>query len=358
VTTEIHNGNDHSTDVTAVPAGSTVHDKANVGGQVGSFAIGGNVTFTFFTNGTCQGTGSGAGTVTVSGGVAHPSTSQGPLAAGSYSFRAQYNGNGNYNGSTSPCEPLKVYSITTSLTSTTGQSGPKITIAQSGTVSDVATLVNAPANAGGNVTYKVYSDSGCTTLFQTAGTKTVGSNNVAASSNQVTFNQLGTYYWVAVYSGNGSIAGGEGKCGDEVVTVVTPSQPRTPGYWKNHEARTTSLLPISLGNFPVGTFSGALAVFNNMNCGSSHPNDATGCLAGHLLASKLNVKGLAPVCIQPAIDKADAFLKGQSVTYAGITATGVNYTGPTGTYPLTSTQRSLAIALKRALDKYNNGLGC
>jgi hypothetical protein len=148
------------------------------------------------------------------------------------------------------------------------------------------------------------------------------------------------------------------KCGDEVVTVIKPRQARTPGFWKTHEPQTTALLPINLGNYVVNTFPKATAVFNNMNCGSSHPNSAVGCLAGHLLAGKLNVKFLTNPCIQPVIDKADAFLKGQSVTYAGITATGVNYIGPAGTYALSSTQRDLAVALKSALDKYNNMLGC
>src|SRR5438094_592441 len=118
------------------------------------------------------------------------------------------------------------------------------------------------------------------------------------------------------------------------------------------------MLPITLGNYSVLRFSlgtqTATAVFNNMNCSTSTANDAIGCLAGHLLAAKLNVKNLSDPCIQPVIDKADAFLKGQSVTYAGITATGVNYIGPGGTYSLDTKQRNLAIALKNALDKYNN----
>jgi hypothetical protein len=95
-----------------------------------------------------------------------------------------------------------------------------------------------------------------------------------------------------------------------------------------------------------------------MRCGSSQPNSAVGCLAGHLLASELNVKFLTSPCIQPVVEKADAFLRGQTVTYAGITATGVDYTGPSATYTLTDAQHSLAIALKNALDKYNNGGGC
>ena len=124
----------------------------------------------------------------------------------------------------------------------------------------------------------------------------------------------------------------------------------TPGYWKNHKAQATALLPISLGNYAVNTFTKAKAVFAAMNCGSSKPNDAIGCLAGHLLAAKLNVKNGADACIQPTINKADAFLSGQTVN--GVP--GINYTGPSGTYKLSAAQRSFAITLKTALDQYNN----
>src|SRR5438093_265553 len=49
------------------------------------------------------------GTVTLdASGVAHPSASQGPLSAGSYSFIAHYNGDPNYTATDSPCEPLEV----------------------------------------------------------------------------------------------------------------------------------------------------------------------------------------------------------------------------------------------------------
>src|SRR2546427_9997102 len=82
--------------VTSVPAGSTVHDKATVSGSFGTPT--GTVTFTFFTtSSTCTGTSVGSGTVTLdASGVAHPSASQGPLSAGSYSFIAHYNGDPNY----------------------------------------------------------------------------------------------------------------------------------------------------------------------------------------------------------------------------------------------------------------------
>ncbi len=58
-------------------------------------------------------------------------------------------------------------------------------------VHDSATLTGATADAGGTVTYKVYTDSACTLNPVDAGTKTV-TNGVVPDSNAVTFNTAGT----------------------------------------------------------------------------------------------------------------------------------------------------------------------
>ncbi len=131
-----------------------------------------------------------------------------------------------------------------------------------------------------------------------------------------------------------------------------------PGLLEEPPAAGHDAAADPLGNYNVNTFAKATSVFNGMNCSSSSALDAIGCLGGHLLATKFNVKNGSDACIQGVVDKTDAFLKAQSVTYAGITATGVNYTGPAATYNLSANQRNLAIALKDALDKYNNGGGC
>src|SRR5207244_6759098 len=94
--------------VTSVPLGATVHDRAAVSG-VSGFTPTGTVDFTWFTNGSCSGTGSSAGTVALdASGVADPSQSRGPLGGGAYSFRAHYGGDANYGQADSPCEPLIV----------------------------------------------------------------------------------------------------------------------------------------------------------------------------------------------------------------------------------------------------------
>jgi hypothetical protein len=105
VTTEIHKEPGHLA-VTSVPAGSKVHDKATVSGSAGMPT--GTVDFTFYASGNCSGTGTAAGSLTLSNGDADPSTSQGPLWAGSYSFRARYSGNDKYKAKDGSCESLTV----------------------------------------------------------------------------------------------------------------------------------------------------------------------------------------------------------------------------------------------------------
>jgi hypothetical protein len=139
------------------------------------------------------------------------------------------------------------------------------------------------------------------------------------------------------------------------VTVCAFNAALTPGYWKTHltldskhpnAPYTGKYLPQSLGNYVVNTTVQATAVFNAMNCSKSGDQNAIGCLAGHLLAAELNVANGSNTCINATILAANNFL------------ISINYTGPTGTYHLTATQRATAITLKNALDKYNNGGGC
>jgi hypothetical protein len=116
----------------------------------------------------------------------------------------------------------------------------------------------------------------------------------------------------------------------------------TPGYWKNHQAATTALLPQPLGGYTVTTFSQAQDVFAAMNCGKS---SAFGCLAGQLLAAELNVANQAnePACAATAISDANSLLSSGG------------YVGPSGTYSLSASVRAEAVSLASALSNYNQG---
>lgn len=160
------------------------------------------------------------------------------------------------------------------------------------------------------------------------------------------------------------------------------------GYWKNHLANKDSggpfhstecntirehggrcsevdpwaiqYLPQSLGNFPVSNITTAADTLASLKCGKGRgkakDQNAIGCLAGQLLATKLNLANGSLACpgILQAAAEADAFLKGLSVD--GVP--GIFYVGPTGSYPLTDAQRELALDLKDDLDGYNSGFAC
>jgi hypothetical protein len=128
------------------------------------------------------------------------------------------------------------------------------------------------------------------------------------------------------------------------VTAYQPSAPLTPGYWKNHRSAMSPLLPLYLGSYKVGTTAMATAVFTTMNCSSSSAQGVVGCLAGELLAAELNVaNNSSNACIYTTINAASAFLK------------SVGYLGPSGTYTLTSAQRSTALSLSDRLSQFNEG---
>jgi len=108
IETTIKNAADDSTVNGSLPLGSSVYDTASLGNLTTGKDPTGTLNFTFFDNGDCSGTGTPAGT-----GVALDGHSdvEGPLAAGDYSFRAQYiSGNDpNYTDSApSACEPLTI----------------------------------------------------------------------------------------------------------------------------------------------------------------------------------------------------------------------------------------------------------
>ena len=92
----------------AAPA--TVTDVATVSGTAGTPT--GTVSFTFFSNGTCDLNAlpapTAAGTITLDVTGKATSNSEGPLSAGSYAFQATYNGDGTYLTSTGDCEPFTV----------------------------------------------------------------------------------------------------------------------------------------------------------------------------------------------------------------------------------------------------------
>ena len=226
--TDIHNqANDNV--VTQIALGGKVYDSATVSSQNGSFKPTGTVTFTFYTSADCQTGSSAAGSAPVvqATGVASPSDTQGPLAAGSYGFVAHYSGDANFNASTGVCEPLTVNPADTStVTDIHNQANDNVVtqIALGGSVYDSATVSsqNASFKPTGTVTFTFYNTADCKPEGSSAGSApVVEATGVASPSATEGPLAAGSYGFVAHYSGDANFNASTGVC--EPLTV-NPAQ--------------------------------------------------------------------------------------------------------------------------------------
>ena len=155
----------------SVPLGTVMHDLASVAVTPAFAAPTGNVAFTFYSNSTCEGSGTAAGSIALDGatpGVAHPSSATAALAPGSYAFKASWPGDTNYTGDASDCEPFTVSQGTSTVTTTLHKADHSVVANGAsvplGTVMhDLASVAVTPTFAAptGNVAFTFYSNATC-----------------------------------------------------------------------------------------------------------------------------------------------------------------------------------------------------
>ena len=91
-------------------------------------------------------------------------------------------------------------------------------------ITDTATLSSVSENAGGSITFKLYSDSGCTTEIFSSNVPVDGPGDY--TSGGFTPSSPGTYYWIASYNGDANNTGVSGECGDaNESSVVNQAKP-------------------------------------------------------------------------------------------------------------------------------------
>ncbi len=209
--------------ITSVDAGSTVHDSATISG---GYNPTGNVDFTFYPNSSCtEDAGSSAGIVTLSDGTAHPSDSEGPLNAGTYSFIAHYEGNDNNNPADSLCELLTVNQITPDISTQIHLANESIVsgpVALGSTVHDQATSSGAFGIPTGSVDFTFYTSGDCSTGNTSAGT-VVLSSGIAHPSNSRGPLSTGSYSFKAHYNGDINYLSGDSSCENLTVNQATPT---------------------------------------------------------------------------------------------------------------------------------------
>jgi hypothetical protein len=125
-------------------------------------------------------------------------------------------------------------------------------------INDKATLTGASTspNAGGSITFKLYSslgdcnDPGVAPLYQD--TKPVSGNGDYTSSNYTPAN-VGTYYWVASYSGDANNDSATGTCGDTGEQSVVAKAPSNISTEQELFPQDTATLSANAGGTPSGT---------------------------------------------------------------------------------------------------------
>jgi hypothetical protein len=269
---------------TTANIGDSITDSATLSGATAD--AGGTVTYHAYAGAnTCSGTDLLNSTKVVTNGVVPDSDSVSFTAAGTYSFQAVYSGDANNNSATSVCstEQLLVKAnpgITTTLSAASVDVGS--------TVHDSAALNGATSDAGGTVTYTVYTDSACTLGARAAGTKTV-TNDSVPDSNALAFNTAGTFYWQAVYSGDTKNNGATSLCTDETLVV----NKLNPSASTAQNLRPNDSFTLSGGFNPGGTITFNLYDPSHATCSGTPALTQTVPVSGNGTYSTTNTTFLA-----------------------------------------------------------------
>jgi hypothetical protein len=180
-------------------------------------------------------------------------------------------------------------------------------------ISDTAHLTNVAASAGGTITFKAWTACNTATdpdtptglAFTSAAIPVTGPGNYS-SGNFLTA-AAGTYYWTAVYSGDGNNDGSAGQCGDaNESSVITKPQPAIV---------TTAVTPVTVG-----------ATISDTATLSGGTSDISGTITFRLYTDSS--------CATPAkqADNTDVVLTNSSVSGNGPYGSGNYTTTAAGTY--------------------------
>ena len=208
----------------SVTLGQPIFDVAHLSGS--TLGAGGTITFKAFgpNDPTCAGPAAfTSAAIPVNGDGDYNSGNFTPSATGTYLWTATYGGDQHNKGSSTACGDAHESSTVTAATDLTTNAGGPFVLGANGTValSDTATLSGGTSNAGGTITFMLFSDAACSNQVGTDVTAAVdGADGQTYPSPSITVNAAQTYYWVASYSGDSNNAPSSTTCGDEDETPV------------------------------------------------------------------------------------------------------------------------------------------
>lgn len=224
----------------------------------------GTITFNLYgpNNSTCSGSPALSSSVKVNGNGTYHSGNLKPKTAGTYEWVATYSGDSKNSSVSEPCgstnESVTVTAATPKMTTT---ASPDTTVGNS--ISDAATLSSGVAPTG-TITFNAYGpdDPACLDAPAFTSTATV-SGNGTYHSDKFSVGEVGTFLFVASYSGDTNNVATSGKCGDanEKVTVSRVSaalalatSKSSVKYGNEHSAKiSASVASSSSSSAPTGT---------------------------------------------------------------------------------------------------------
>ena len=252
----------------AVQIGATINDVAHL---TGGFSPTGTITFNLYgpNDATCA-TAIFSSTVSVSGNGNYTSGNYTTTAAGTFRWIASYSGDANNLAVSGSCndadEDVVVGKLNPDISTT---ASADVTIG--GSVHDVATLSGATANATGTITFNLYgpNDATCdgTAVFTT--TALVSGNGAYTSASFAPI-AIGTYRWIASYSGDANNEAVSGECNDANesvdVNMASPSITTTASADIKLGGALTDTAHLTGGFNPTGTITFNLYGPNNATC--------------------------------------------------------------------------------------------
>jgi hypothetical protein len=154
---------------------------------------------------------------------------------------------------------------------TTTAAGP-VTIGSP--ISDTAHLSGATSDAGGTITFHLFSDNQCTSEVTTGLNPVTVSGNGDYNSGNVTPGAAGTYYWTASYSGDGNNLPVATACGDPGESSVVGKAPAGISTGQELFPQDVANIAAGAGGTPTGEVTFKLFGPDNTTCDPNGPSPA------------------------------------------------------------------------------------
>jgi hypothetical protein len=171
-------------------------------------------------------------------------------------------------------EQVHISNCTTLTTNATGS----VTIGSP--ISDTATLSGATADAGGTITFHLFSDSQCANEVSTGLSPVTVNGNGDYNSGNYTPTAVGTYYWTASYSGDANNLPASTACGDPNESSVVGKAPSNISTAQLLYPQDTVTVSAGAGGTPTGNVTFKLYGPNDTNCTGVPVYSETESLAG------------------------------------------------------------------------------